>query len=685
VPFETDEVANRPSRPWWWALGWGATLTLAQVLFVCLAGDAPVARGLAFSGDGQHLAAIGEDWTVRVWDLDRAGTPSQIRFNYAEAVALVFRGDGKLMTTGSDFGRDIWDPDTETRETVERGQTGGIQHQAFSADASHMAFSGARGVYLIDLKNGNRSLVPISGSVRALAFRSDGARLAIANSDVVLVNLTEGTVRVLPITGSVLAFAHDELMIGSGSEVVVCDGASGEERRRLSGASGPITALAASAERPFLAAGSNDGSVVIWHVDGSLARTIDAHRGAVLDLAFSPDGRRLATLGEDRRVILWDAEAGTEIVRLREPDSPAWQAWLSGAYRRLCRWDVLWYDAIARHGYHSHLPDQNPETSNVAFFPGHVVLTRFVQMLAIPFAPVVASQLAAWGFWTYLLGMFRQFGLTARAALVGALAVFVHPAAFFLVNGYSESLFLFVLLGFLYWQRRPGLLAWLLAGCHGFAMSATRIVGLPLAGIPVARVVFERWRGGEGSPRRLFAAGALAAVTAAGGLLFFAYCAARFGQWDLYMATQRVGWDVVADYTAPLRWQLYIPTGDGMHVNRVSMLLLMVFFVLLLLREWRGDVEPGGETERACFYLAAAMLFYISVCGLYHKDLASMIRYSLTVYVMLVLAAANLAAHTRKVRRPSWLGIAGMAITVLATFALQIKLLRQFTEGRWVA
>src|SRR6266478_1825937 len=71
-----------------------------------------------------------------------------------------------------------------------------------------------------------------------------------------------------------------------------------------------------------------------------------------------------------------------------------------------------------------------------------------------------------------------------------------HPAAFFLVAGYSESLFLMALLGFIYWSAAEGSSAKFWAAVHGIVMSATRIVGIVCAAFPLVHSVFQTgWRG----------------------------------------------------------------------------------------------------------------------------------------------------------------------------------------------
>lgn len=680
---------------WAWAAGWGFVLTIAQIAFVCIVGDAPPAHGLAFSPDGKWLAALGEDWAVRVWTRDGDPTPREIPPGVAEPVALVFRQDDTLWTAQSDMGRTAWDPATGIRQTRDRGHTGGVHRQAFSPDGWTLASCATDAIHVQDLAADRRFVVPTTGTVRALAFNPDGTQLAFVDDrpGAVIGNLAEQTIRVIRISDRVdaLAFGPRDLALAVGDQIRVVDSGTDEERARWDCGRGAITVLAYRADGQGLAAGRADGRVTIWRPsDGRQMHNLAAHTGAVRDVAFSPDGHRLATNGADRRVMLWDADTGAEIAGLRSAERPAWLAFLADAYRRLYRWDVYWYSGIAANGYRSDAISADGEASNVAFFPGQALYTRLIHRtlgIPAPLAAVLGSQLAAWGFWTYVFGFFRRWGMPTGHALAAALVIFVHPAAFFLVSGYAESLFLLALVGFLYWERQPGVLAWVLAACHGYVMTGTRLVGLPLAGIPVFRVLLERWRGERVSSSRWLASAGLAALTAAGALSFFAFCAWRFGRWDLYFATEKEGWSIVADYLAPLRWQLYWPAEGGLHLNRLSVLLLLAFAIVLALRERQYYRDPGyGAEERRWFYLAAGIMFYVSVCGFYSKDLDSMIRYSLPIYVMLVLAGIHMLSRGEPLSlRRHWLAWLLMLFTAAASLQLQARLLRQFTEGHWIA
>src|SRR5207253_1810897 len=117
--------------------------------------------------------------------------------------------------------------------------------------------------------------------VNALAFTSDGRRLASAGHD--------GHVRTWSGTG--------------GQETVALPAARGSE------------ALAFGKGGRRLATASEDEKIRVWNVaDGTVERVLEGHNDYALTLAFSPDGQWLVSGGVDRTVRLWDLRDGNHFV-----------------------------------------------------------------------------------------------------------------------------------------------------------------------------------------------------------------------------------------------------------------------------------------------------------------------------------------------------------------------------------
>src|SRR6266513_3098529 len=165
----------------------------------------------------------------------------------------------------------------------------------------------------------------------------------------------------------------------------------------------------------------------------------------------------------------------------------------SNRYSTLLQHDSYWFMNIVDRGYQTIVPPADHkvmEVSNVAFFPAYpaiAALFRYGLNIDTGTALLITAQLAAWGFWSYFFLLCKRWNISAPLQVCGALLILTHPAAFFLIAGYSESLFLMALLGFIYWSSAEGRASKVWAALHGVMMSATRIVGIVCAAFPLVR------------------------------------------------------------------------------------------------------------------------------------------------------------------------------------------------------
>jgi hypothetical protein len=336
---------------------------------------------------------------------------------------------------------------------------------------------------------------------------------------------------------------------------------------------------------------------------------------------------------------------------------------------------------------------------NVAFFPAYPYLARTVGHalhLSTPSALLLTAQGSCWGFWTYLLLLCRRFRGPARLVVWAVLLVALHPASFFLVASYTESLFLLGMLGFIYWSDRPGPAAALLAAGHGFVMTGTRLVGVPLVIYPLMQL-WLRWPAGE--PRTLAAVARrglvpalVAAVASLGAFSFFAYCQVHFGHWDLYMKTSEVGWRVKPDYLgllSPRLFRLGRPLfRDGFldpdFLSRISVFVYLALFAGLAAWEWLLADRGTGLRERLALYCCAWLLFYVAASGHATRYMACMIRFSLCVEVALALAVLHLLGRVYPQGPPRWARRLFLARTAVSLILL-LGMTWRFTHGLWVA
>ena len=120
---------------------------------------------------------------------------------------------------------------------------------------------------------------------------------------------------------------------------------------------------------------------------------------------------------------------------------------LAFRYETLIQHDSYWFANIVDRGYGTTVPpiDQKlMEVSNVAFFPAYPAIASVLHRMGLSThdALLVTAQTAAWGFWSYFFLFCARWNLSPLLQFFGATAIAAHPTAFFLIAGYSESLFL---------------------------------------------------------------------------------------------------------------------------------------------------------------------------------------------------------------------------------------------------
>ncbi|MBA3961035.1 MAG: hypothetical protein H0X40_03930 [Chthoniobacterales bacterium] len=370
-------------------------------------------------------------------------------------------------------------------------------------------------------------------------------------------------------------------------------------------------------------------------------------------------------------------------------------------YHTLVQHDSFWFANIIDRGYNTTLPPidhKEMEVSNVAFFPAYPLLTialRRVTGLDTYSALLATAQLATWAFWTYFFLLAERWALSMAAQLFGALAIVAHPAAFYLVAGYSESLFLASLVGFIYWNTRPGRTAAVLAILHGGVMSATRIVGLICAGWPLLQSILEKGWNRTGNFRAFVSRQRspllVTILSMLGGISFFIYCQVRWGRWDLYMLTQHAGWAIVPDYLAAFKLRNYHweipPYASPLMVSQFTSAIAGGLFVVLATVELlaaRGG--RSGWRGRIGFYFCAAVIYYLSLAGVASVQMESMLRYDLCVHALVILGLLHFLRElpvAPAVVRALGMGVAAFACA--AGLALQGYYVWNFTQGNWVA
>ncbi len=260
---------------------------------------------IAFSSDGQFLAAGGQDGWVRIWHLpsselmiitdsgaDTVAPPLHPTPSKAWVDQLAWSPIRNQLALSLGRFVQIWDADTGEVTATLNFEASSVLGLSWRPDGQYLAVCGHRGVKVWSAQNWNQ--VPYVLDIRAasitIAWSGDGKYLASGNMDRTL---------------TVLEWNNPDpwLMRGFPGKI------------RTATWSEPLTAGGA----PLLAV-SCAQSIAVWEKQldesaGWEAKELDLHEGTVQAIAFQPGTFLLASAADDGYVCLWqEAEQVAQIL-----------------------------------------------------------------------------------------------------------------------------------------------------------------------------------------------------------------------------------------------------------------------------------------------------------------------------------------------------------------------------------
>jgi WD40 repeat protein/tetratricopeptide (TPR) repeat protein len=281
-----------------------------------------------FSPDGARLASASSDGTVRLWNTTTGATQFSLPRHNGMVTSVVFSPEGTRVASGSmDKTIKIWEVTHAPGVRRFPQETSGISTRiTFSPDGRRLASANSfdKLVKVWDAWTGRRLLaLPAHPSITAVAFSPDGNRLATAWDKTVRIWGSSSGQQFLSLEGHAgsvrtVAYASDGKRLASGGSdrtVKVWDTATGEAVLTLDNHTAGVESVTFSSDGRRLAAAAEDGTVNVWDVlSGEQVATI---RGAGRVVVFSPDGKHLATAGLNAPVKVWDAASGSEQLSLQ--------------------------------------------------------------------------------------------------------------------------------------------------------------------------------------------------------------------------------------------------------------------------------------------------------------------------------------------------------------------------------
>ena len=308
--------------------------------------NAPV-HSVAYSPDGNTVAAGGMDSKVRLWDTQTPKLKTTLTGHTGPVKAVVYSPDGKTIATAGGWKDNtvrLWDAVTGETRAVLTGYIH-ISSVAYSPDARIIATGGdyrSGALQLWDAKTKKLKATftkHTKGDLSTIVYSPDGNTIAA-------VNLSDNTVRLWNATTDEHKATFKHVNTDSGYDIASVayspDGNTiaavgghykdhkgtvylwhAQTRKRKIIYEGPdyISSVAYSPDGRTIATGSWNSKIQVWHtVTGEELKTIPTkHIGGVESLAYSPDGKTIATGGGYRDDIaqLWDAATGEHKTTLR--------------------------------------------------------------------------------------------------------------------------------------------------------------------------------------------------------------------------------------------------------------------------------------------------------------------------------------------------------------------------------
>jgi WD40 repeat protein/class 3 adenylate cyclase len=290
---------------------------------------ASVITDLSFSPDGK-LLAVGSGNGAVLWDIAARHQVANLTSTGRATTAVAFNPSGRKLATAEVNAVAVWD--IRARRAIHLTSQSAIESVAFSPDGQNLVAARKDDPpALWDLRRPGSPprLLTALGTALSVAFSPDGSRLAAGDAGGAVTLVDARTLRPLPVpprghTGAVrsVAFRPDGRMLSSASDdgtVILWDARPDPRTTVLAGAGPAVAAVDAADERGVLAA-ARGTELAVWTMAGNRFRRhpIDAG-GLLLDVDLSADGKKVAAGGQEGDVLVADLPSA-HVRRLKPRD-----------------------------------------------------------------------------------------------------------------------------------------------------------------------------------------------------------------------------------------------------------------------------------------------------------------------------------------------------------------------------
>lgn len=259
-----------------WEVGLDGRLIFKHRLF----GHNASVSGVSWSPNDDQILTCGVEENVRRWDL----SSGECVFVYEKSdfgmISCNWSPDGKRVFTGfNDKSIVMWDLDGNELESWKGQKTSRISDLQVTSDGKFIiSISGETMVLILEKDSGDERLIEEDHNIVSFSLSGDNKFL--------LVSLMNQEIHLWSIDGDIRLLAKYKGHKCSRFVVRACFG---------------------GVEQAFVASGSEDSLVYIWHrVSGELIETLRGHSAAVNCISWNPvNPHMLASASDDRTIRIW--------------------------------------------------------------------------------------------------------------------------------------------------------------------------------------------------------------------------------------------------------------------------------------------------------------------------------------------------------------------------------------------
>lgn len=268
-----------------WDLSRGELIeTLSESPWV-VSGLVDEVNSLAFSADGQTLASVGADSTIKIWHVGALDLIDILHKHNGVVRCVAFTPDGRMLATGGDDRKILFWDLMQRQVAIALSLDDTAAHSlALSQDGQTIVTGSYRKIkvwctsHLEGVKDFQDvqplyTLMGHSHIVRSLAISGDGKLLVSGSRD--------QTIKIWHL-------------------------ATGELIRTLKGHQDEVCTISLSPDEQIIASGSADKTIKLWHLaTGELLATFIGHTDTVTAVTFTASGEMLVSGSLDKTIKIW--------------------------------------------------------------------------------------------------------------------------------------------------------------------------------------------------------------------------------------------------------------------------------------------------------------------------------------------------------------------------------------------